>query len=166
MRQTHHGLCACSQTVFVTLAFRPVSSITLQILTIPPGRLLTDHPDVAGVTFTGSYGVGMQISQKMTNGPYLRPCIAEMGGKNACIVTANGDLERAALGILRSAFGLSGEKCSALSRVYVEESVADALLELLQPQIQAIKVGDPTQVEKLPWHVLSMPRLTRITRLT
>jgi len=111
------------------------------------GPLLTDHPDVAGVTFTGSYGVGRQISQKLTSGPYSRPCIAEMGGKNACIVTANGDLERAALGILRSAFGLSGEKCSALSRVYVEESVADALLDLLKPQIDAIKVGDPTRVE-------------------
>lgn len=111
------------------------------------GPLLTDHPDVAGVTFTGSYGVGMQISQKLAAGPYARPCIAEMGGKNACIVTANGDLERAALGILRSAFGLSGEKCSALSRVYVEESAADALLELLKPQIEAIQVGDPTQVE-------------------
>ncbi len=62
-------------------------------------------------------------------------------------MTANSNLERAALGILRSSFGLSGEKCSALSRVYVEESVADELLELLKPQIDAIKVGDPTQVE-------------------
>ncbi len=111
------------------------------------GPLLAAHPDVAGVTFTGSYGVGMQISQRMTLGPYSRPCIAEMGGKNACIVTANGDLDRAALGILRSAFGLSGEKCSALSRVYVEESVADALIEKLKPQVEAIKVGDPTKVE-------------------
>ena len=51
-----------------------------------------------------------------------------MGGKNACVVTARGDLERAATGIVRSAFGLTGQKCSALSRVYVEEAVADALL--------------------------------------
>jgi 1-pyrroline-5-carboxylate dehydrogenase len=120
------------------------------------GPLLTDHPDVAGVTFTGSYGVGMQICQKLSTGPYPRPCIAEMGGKNACIVTANGDLERAALGILRSAFGLSGEKCSALSRVYVEESVADALIEILKPQIEAIPVGDPTFVENYLGTVINL----------
>lgn len=111
------------------------------------GPLLVDHPGVAGVTFTGSYGVGMQIIRKLSDGRFARPCIAEMGGKNACIVTAHADLERAALGILRSAFGMSGEKCSALSRIYVDDSVADALLELLKPQIEAIKVGDPTKVE-------------------
>ena len=57
----------------------------------------------------------------MAGGRWPRPCIAEMGGKNACIVTARGDLDRAATGIVRSAFGLSGQKCSALSRVYVEK---------------------------------------------
>jgi 1-pyrroline-5-carboxylate dehydrogenase len=111
------------------------------------GPLLVDHPGVAGVTFTGSYEVGMQICRKSASGAYPRPCIAEMGGKNATIVTANGDLDRAVLGIMRSAFGLSGQKCSALSRVYVEESVADALIGKLKPVVDAIKVGDPTHVE-------------------
>ena len=72
-----------------------------------------------------------------------------MGGKNACIVTGRADLERAATGIMRSAFGLSGQKCSALSRVYVDAEVADALIEKLQEKIAAIKVGDPT--EKANW---------------
>lgn len=111
------------------------------------GPLLVDHADVAGVTFTGSHEVGMQICRKSSSGAYPRPCIAEMGGKNAVIVTANGDLDRAALGIMRSAFGLSGQKCSAASRVYVEESVADALIDKLKPVVDAIKIGDPLRAE-------------------
>ena len=108
------------------------------------GPLLVDHRDVAGITFTGSYDVGMQICRKAAAGSIPRPVIAEMGGKNAVIVTANGDLDRAALGIMRSAFGLSGQKCSALSRVYVEEPVADELLAKLKPVVDAIRIGDPT----------------------
>lgn len=111
------------------------------------GPLLVDHEDIAGVTFTGSHEVGMQICQSLSQGPYPRPCIAEMGGKNACIVTANADLDRAALGIMRSAFGLSGQKCSALSRVYIDKEVADALIERLGIVTDAITVGDPTRME-------------------
>jgi 1-pyrroline-5-carboxylate dehydrogenase len=107
------------------------------------GDALVGHPDLAGVTFTGSYEVGMRIYRAMGAGVYPRPCIAEMGGKNACIVTASGDLERAATGIVRSAYGLTGQKCSALSRVYVEESVADALIASLEEKVQAIRTGDP-----------------------
>lgn len=111
------------------------------------GPLLVDHADVAGITFTGSHDVGMQICSKGAAGAVPRPVIAEMGGKNAAIVTADGDLDRAALGIMRSAFGLSGQKCSALSRVYVEASVADELIGKLLPVVDAIKVGDPTLAE-------------------
>jgi len=111
------------------------------------GPLLVDHPDVAGITFTGSHAVGMEICRKAFSGDYPRPCITEMGGKNATIVTKDGNLDDAAIGILRSAFGLSGQKCSALSRVYVEESVADALIEKLKPLVDAIAVGDPTRAE-------------------
>jgi acyl-CoA reductase-like NAD-dependent aldehyde dehydrogenase len=68
-----------------------------------------------------------------------------MGGKNPCIVTEHADLASAAAGIVRSAYGLSGQKCSALSRLYVHERVADALIERLQAGIAAIAVGDPTE---------------------
>ncbi|HEX9190224.1 MAG TPA: aldehyde dehydrogenase family protein, partial [Vicinamibacteria bacterium] len=95
------------------------------------GEALVGHPDLAGLTFTGSYDVGMALHRRMAAGRWPRPCIAEMGGKNACVVTARGDLERAATGVVRSAFGLTGQKCSALSRLYVEESVAEALLAKL-----------------------------------
>ena len=111
------------------------------------GAALTAQPKLAGVTFTGSYDVGMHIYRTLASGRYPRPCITEMGGKNACIVTANADLERAASGISRSAFGLSGQKCSATSRVYVDAEVADALVAKLREKIAAIKVGDPTRRE-------------------
>jgi 1-pyrroline-5-carboxylate dehydrogenase len=111
------------------------------------GETMVQHPNTAGVTFTGSFDVGMRIYQKMASGAYPRPCIAEMGGKNPCIVTAGADLERAATGIVRSAFGLSGQKCSALSRVYVESSVADALTAKLQEKIAVLKIGDPSRQE-------------------
>jgi len=108
------------------------------------GAALTEHPDLAGVTFTGSYDVGMGLYRRMAGGAHPRPCIAEMGGKNACIVTARADLERAATGIVRSAFGLTGQKCSALSRLYVEEEVAEALLAGVIEKTTAIRVGDPS----------------------
>ena len=111
---------------------------------VEAGEALTTHPDVAGITFTGSYEVGMGIYRAMSAGRYPRPCIAEMGGKNACIVTAGADLERAALGIVRSAYGLSGQKCSALSRVYVQDAIADSLLEKVREKLWAIRVGDPS----------------------
>ncbi len=111
------------------------------------GNALVDHPLTGGVTFTGSYETGMGIVRKFAAGRYPKPCIAEMGGKNACVVTANADLETAAAGIVRSAFGMGGQKCSALSRLYVEESVADAMVRKLLQRMQAIGVGDPTKKE-------------------
>ena len=111
------------------------------------GAALVDHPLTAGVTFTGSYDIGRQITLKLQSGPYSRPCIAEMGGKNACIVTARADLTRAASGILRSAFGMGGQKCSALSRLYLHREVADALLDKLLGQMAALRIGDPARRE-------------------
>src|SRR2546427_9806783 len=111
------------------------------------GEALLSHPNTAGITFTGSVDVGMHIYRTMASGVYPRPCIAEMGGKNACIVTANADLDRAADGIVRSAFGLSGQKCSAVSRIYVDDKVADPLLTKPQEKINAITIGDPSRKE-------------------
>jgi len=111
------------------------------------GEALASHPELAGLTFTGSYDVGMSLYRKMAAGVHPRPCIAEMGGKNPCVVTARADLERAATGIVRAAFGLTGQKCSALSRVYVEESVADPLLARVEEKTLAIRVGDPCMRE-------------------
>jgi len=111
------------------------------------GEALVSHPATAGITFTGSVAVGMRLVRQMAGGTWPRPCIAEMGGKNPCIVTARADLDDAAAGIVRSAYGMGGQKCSALSRLYVDEAVADALVERLRAQIAAIRIGDPCRRE-------------------
>ena len=111
------------------------------------GAALMRHPAVAGGTFTGSHEVGTALLRHFVGGSRPRPLIAEMGGKNAVIVTRHADLERAATGIVRSAFGLQGQKCSACSRVYVERPVADGLRRQLQQRTAAVSVGDPTLAE-------------------
>ncbi len=108
------------------------------------GEALVSHEDVAGVTFTGSHEVGMGIVRRFAQRRWPRPCIAEMGGKNAAIVSRNADLDAAATGIVRSAFGLQGQKCSACSRVLVERPVAQALRDRLVAATAAIAIGDPT----------------------
>jgi 1-pyrroline-5-carboxylate dehydrogenase len=107
------------------------------------GRLLVGHAGVAGFVFTGSHGTGMEILRHCAGGRYARPVIAEMGGKNPAYVTANADLDVAAEGVARSAFGLSGQKCSALSRVFVHADVYDVFLDRLATRARALTVGDP-----------------------
>jgi 1-pyrroline-5-carboxylate dehydrogenase len=111
------------------------------------GEALIGHPDVAGVTFTGSSAVGMHLVRAFAQGRWPRPCIAEMGGKNAAIVTRHANLPMAATGVARSAFGLSGQKCSACSRVYVEHTVFNDFVSALHAHAANIGVGDPTERE-------------------
>jgi 1-pyrroline-5-carboxylate dehydrogenase len=111
------------------------------------GQELISSPLVDGITFTGSFEVGMHIYQTFATGKYPRPCIAEMGGKNPAIVTAKADLDLAVQGIMRSAFGLQGQKCSACSRVYVEDSVREKFVQKLVDLTSKIAIGDPTRRE-------------------
>ncbi len=108
------------------------------------GQAIIDDPRVAGITFTGSYDVGMAIVRAFAGGAYPRPCIAEMGGKNPSIITRNADLEIAATGIVRSAFGLQGQKCSANSRIFVDNKVKDKLLTKILERMRQLTIGDPT----------------------
>jgi 1-pyrroline-5-carboxylate dehydrogenase len=87
----------------------------------------------------------MGIFRDFARGRYVRPAILELGGKNPAIVSRNADLERAAIGIVRSAFGLQGQKCSACSRVFVEEPLYDALVEKVVDLTNKLVIGDPTQ---------------------
>jgi 1-pyrroline-5-carboxylate dehydrogenase len=107
------------------------------------GQTLQDHPGIDGIVFTGSYDVGMKLFHSFSK-TWPRPCIVEMGGKNPAIVTRHADLEEAAEGIMRAAFGFGGQKCSANSRVYVERPVHDELVRLLVEKTEAITIGDPT----------------------
>ncbi len=111
------------------------------------GRALVEHADVAGITFTGSYKVGMEIYREAATGPHARPVLAEMGGKNAAIVTRNADLDKAVQGVVRSAFGLQGQKCSACSRVFVDESLHATFVDRLVAATEAVRVGDPTRAD-------------------
>jgi acyl-CoA reductase-like NAD-dependent aldehyde dehydrogenase len=111
------------------------------------GELLVQHELTNGITFTGSYEVGLRIAAALARGRRLLPFIAEMGGKNAVIVTPGADLERAASGIVRSAFGMQGQKCSALSRIYVDETIADALMEAIAAKMATLVVGDPARID-------------------
>jgi 1-pyrroline-5-carboxylate dehydrogenase len=112
-----------------------------------PGRTLGQALitcDVDGVTFTGSFDVGSNIYRDFSACNWMRPILLEMGGKNAVIVSGHADLELAALGIVRSAFGLQGQKCSAASRVFVEEPVYDELRSRLKSLTENLVIGDPT----------------------
>ena len=113
------------------------------------GQALVADPRIDGITFTGSYEVGMQL-HRAAAGPYPRPVICEMGGKNPVIVSRQADLDLAAEGTARSAFGLSGQKCSAASRVYVERPVADAFIERLVERARAMRPADPRRPRHLP----------------
>jgi 1-pyrroline-5-carboxylate dehydrogenase len=109
------------------------------------GNTLNQHPDIGGVTFTGSFDVGFHQLYQHFAKDYPKPCIAEMGGKNPAIVTDSADLDRAAQGVFRSAFGMNGHKCSACSRVYVHQAVAEPFLERLQKVTEAARIGDPLE---------------------
>src|SRR5215510_12244760 len=109
------------------------------------GQALVDGPEVDGATFTGSFDVGMNMYRSFAHGKYVRPIVLELGGKNPAIVSRNANLEDAATGIVRSAFGLQGQKCSAASRVIVEEPVYDELLAKLKAKTEALAIGDPTE---------------------
>ena len=108
------------------------------------GEPLVADVRVAGATFTGSHEVGMHLVRRFAQGRWPRPCIAEMGGKNATIVSRHASLPDAVTGITRSAFGLSGQKCSACSRVYVDHTrFADVVAALHQAALK-VATGDPT----------------------
>jgi len=111
------------------------------------GKALVESKDVDGLTFTGSFDVGMGIYRSFAEGDYIRPTILELGGKNPAIVSRNADIEDAAVGIVRSAFGLQGQKCSACSRVFVEEAVYDKLVERVVALTEKLKLGDPVERE-------------------
>ncbi len=106
------------------------------------GEALVRHPDIDGAVFTGSKEVGFDLFQTFGT-TYPKPIITEMGGKNPTIVTRHADLGKAVEGVVRSAFGFSGQKCSACSRVYVEAPVYDDFMDRLVARTEELAIGDP-----------------------
>ncbi|MEM3538484.1 MAG: aldehyde dehydrogenase family protein [Nitrososphaerales archaeon] len=107
------------------------------------GAELVNNDDVQGIVFTGSRDVGVK-SYRIFNEKRPRPFIAEMGGKNPVIVTSKADLDKAVEGVVKAAFGYSGQKCSACSRVYVDKRVKKDFLEKLVKRTKELVIDDPT----------------------
>ena len=106
------------------------------------GRELVQNAAISGIAFTGSREVGISAMKAFLEGR-PRPFIAEMGGKNAVIVTNEADLDQAVEGVGRAAFGYGGQKCSACSRVLVQKDIASEFVRLLKDWTEKLTVGDP-----------------------
>ncbi len=104
------------------------------------GDAIVGSPDVGVVSFTGSSATGKSIAAKAA--PRLKRLSLELGGKNGVVVLADADLDLATDGILWSAFGTTGQRCTAASRVIVERSAVDGLLRRLETRAKALKLGD------------------------
>ena len=120
----------------------------IQLLTGPGaaiGDVLVGHPRTRFVSFTGSKAVGLRVNElaaKPQPGQvWIKRVVAEMGGKDAIIVDANADLDEAVKGILASAFGYSGQKCSACSRAIVDASVYDSVVSKLKSGVERLQLG-------------------------
>src|SRR5215212_8437282 len=111
------------------------------------GDVVVDHPLTRFVAFTGSKEIGLRINErasKVHEGQlWIKRVVAEMGGKDAIIVDAGVDLDDAATGVVQSAFGFQGQKCSACSRAIIHTDVYDSMLEKIVERTAKIKVGDP-----------------------
>lgn len=106
------------------------------------------NPNVAGIAFTGSRDVGMRLFHEfLTEQPYPKPMVLEMGSKNPTIVTSKADISKAVEGTVRSAFGYGGQKCSATSRIYVQSDIKRKFMSALLKRVDSLVVGDPRKKE-------------------
>jgi 1-pyrroline-5-carboxylate dehydrogenase len=114
------------------------------------GDVIVDHPKTRFIAFTGSKEIGLRINEraaKVQDGQiWIKRVVAEMGGKDAIVVAEDANLDDAALGIVQSAFGFQGEKCSACSRAIIDAKVYEPMLEKIVAHTARIKVGDPTDL--------------------
>ena len=127
----------------------PAGVVNLLTGSAATGDAMTTSPKTRFISFTGSKQVGLHINEvaaKPREGQiWIKRVVAEMGGKDAIIVADDADLDSAATGVVQSAFGFQGQKCSACSRLIVDETVHDALLEKVVELTKSLKVGLPTE---------------------
>ncbi len=111
------------------------------------GKHLVEHPGVATITFTGSVAVGTTINlaaaRQAPGQHHVKRVLAEMGGKNAIIIDNDADVDEALRGVIASAFGYQGQKCSACSRVIVLPGVYDAFVSRLGDAVKSLAIGPP-----------------------
>jgi 1-pyrroline-5-carboxylate dehydrogenase len=113
------------------------------------GSAIVAHPQTRFIAFTGSKAVGLEIHESAARTQpgqkFIKRTILEMGGKDAIIVGADADLDAAIEGVVASAFGFNGQKCSACSRAIIDTTIYDTFCERLQERISQIKTGDPVK---------------------
>ena len=111
------------------------------------GNAIVEHPKTRFVAFTGSKAVGLDIHERAAKAKpgqiWIKRTILEMGGKDSIVVCADADLDAAVEGVAASAFGFSGQKCSACSRAIVEAPIYDIFVERLRERVEKVSVGDP-----------------------
>jgi 1-pyrroline-5-carboxylate dehydrogenase len=123
------------------------------------GDLIVTHPKTRFISFTGSRDVGLRVNElaaKPQKGQiWIKRVVAEMGGKDAIVVDRGVDVDKAVDGVLVSAFGYSGQKCSACSRAIVDDAIYDEFLEKLRAKVLNLKVGPPNDPENFMGPVIS-----------
>jgi 1-pyrroline-5-carboxylate dehydrogenase len=112
------------------------------------GNALVEHPKTRFISFTGSKTVGLHIHEQAAKTRpgqiWIKRTILEMGGKDSILVCADAELDLAVEGVVASAFGFSGQKCSACSRAIIEAPIYDVFIERLRTRVAQLTVGDPT----------------------
>src|SRR5206468_4650589 len=129
------------------------AGIPLDMVQLAPGSgrvvggTLTTHPLVAGVVFTGSTETARTINRTLAerDGPII-PFIAETGGQNAMIVDSSALAEQVARDVISSAFQSAGQRCSACRVIFVQDDVADGMIRMISGAMEALKVGDPSEL--------------------
>jgi RHH-type proline utilization regulon transcriptional repressor/proline dehydrogenase/delta 1-pyrroline-5-carboxylate dehydrogenase len=133
------------------------------------GPHLVSHPNIDFIAFTGSRSVGLKIwetaARTLPGQINLKKVVCEMGGKNALIIDNDADLDEAIPATLYSAFGFSGQKCSALSRLIVLEGVYDRFVERLIAAAATLPIGDPAQSRTVVGPVIDQEAQTKILGL-
>jgi 1-pyrroline-5-carboxylate dehydrogenase len=123
------------------------------------GDILVEHPKTRFVSFTGSREVGLRVNElaaKPRKGQiWIKRVVAEMGGKDAIIVDRECDLDSAVTGVVQSAFGYQGQKCSACSRAIVDEAIYDEFLDKLKQKVESLSMGPPDKGEAYMGPVIS-----------
>jgi 1-pyrroline-5-carboxylate dehydrogenase len=133
------------------------------------GEHLVQSPQVRFISFTGSKTVGLHIYEEAAKTrpgqKWMKRVVAEMGGKDAIIVAEDADLDSAAEGVVQSAFGFQGQKCSACSRVIVDEKVHDELVEKIVGLTKKLKIGLPTEADTNLTAVINQKSFDKATQM-
>ena len=129
------------------------------------GSAVVEHPQTRFIAFTGSKEVGLDVNQRAAvarpGQKWIKRTVLEMGGKDSIIVDADANLDAAVEGVAQSAYGFSGQKCSACSRAIIDEKIYDVFLERLKTRVEKITVGDPAE-NKAMGPVVSEKQMNKI----